>query len=368
MNGRLPTGAYFFLYGLVSANWLAISGEFGHRAQGDGLTVYFAWLVSFLMVPVGVAVGAWAVGVWSARRVVVWAAVVHCLVVGVSVFPGDVGLFAWVMVSAGLANGVVLVGLNCLAAGVERAAGRLFLPWCHGVLALGTFVGSLLWVVLVKVSVRAPEQLTWTAAVGVVVAVSLARFLPETELPDSWRGFSPDFTKLALVGIAAYGTADAVRRSVWRFDVGVEHLVSHLVAANAFTAGAAVGGLVCGVVAARIGLRNLLKASAVTTALGLVVLVASSTLSVAAIGFAVAGAGLAGVFPVMLSLAAARGSGRQSIAMLTVLGYVAGPIVSSAIGELSGARAGYVLAFLLVVPVLVFSLSSVAVSRDPAGT
>src|SRR5687768_6207536 len=121
MSGRLALGAYFFLHGVVSSSWLYTIGMFTSRFVvnpdnlGEGLMVGFVVLLSVVLVPVGMPLGAWLVGQAGARRVAVGAAGTGSLVLGGSAFAGSVGVLVLAMVVLGLANGALLVAMNTLA-------------------------------------------------------------------------------------------------------------------------------------------------------------------------------------------------------------------------------------------------------------
>lgn len=369
MNGRAAVGVYFFLHGVLNIGWLYQSSVAAGRLDGDARLVLS--LAAIVMLA-GMPLGAWLVGRLGARRVTVWAALGSSVVMSGMALTRDVAVLLPATVVFGLAIGTVLVAMNTLAAGVERATGRLFLPWCHGLLALGTLVGGVLSVVLLQARVSPQEQLLWIGAVSVVVIVGLARVLPEVELPDTSPRLPPNFAALAGTVVAVMLAAEVIRSSSWRFYETTSSIsidVFGLRGSHFFVLGLAVGGLAGGAVAARIGLRNLLNAGAVVTALGLVWLVLSSTLTVATVGFFVAGAGLSCMFPVLLNLAAANGSARHSIAALTAIGYLAasmGTYLFGLLGNVLDQR--YALAYLLVVPVLLFGLSRAVASPDHAGT
>lgn len=378
MHGRLAVGAYFFLHGVVSSSWLhafaMVTGRIAVDPHnlGEGLTVGLVVLLSVALVPVGMPLGAWLIGRWDARRVSIGAAVTSSLVVGGSVFAGSVGVLAAAMVTLGLANGILFVAMNTLAAGIERATGRLVLPWCHGWLALGGLIGGGLAAELVWARVPQIDRLLWTAAVGLVLAVGFARLLPEVDLPDTRPRMPRNFVLLTVVAFAALVAADVIRTAPWRLDAMTTSLPpssSGVIGGQFFALGMALGGFAGGLVAARIGVRNLVNVSAGVTALGIVWLTLSSALEVAVVGFLVTGAGLACLFPVVLGLAAKEGSARHAIAAVAAIGYVAVQ-VGSRVFDLLGyfLALPYSPAYLLLVPVVVAVAGGVLVPSDRAGT
>jgi hypothetical protein len=278
-----------------------------------------AALLAALVTPAGMLLGFWLVGQIDARRVTVWAAAGSCVISG-AVLLESLPVLTLAIVLLGLANGVFAVAANLLAAGVEQATGRLFLPWCHGLMALGAFGGALLVWQLVHFAVPYREQAVWTGAVGLVAVIALARVLPRAELPDSSPRLPPNFALLALGASAALVALDAV--SSW--SGGFHEMASELPVrgSHAVMLGVALGGLACRVVADRIGLRNLLGGGAVVAAVGLGWIALSPTPDVALAGHFVVGFGLSCVFPVLLGRAAAQGSARHSIAALGAVAHL----------------------------------------------
>jgi MFS family permease len=370
MRGRLALGGYFFLHGAVSSSWLYAMTMFTSRfaspgSLGAGIMVGLVVLLGVALAPLGMPLGAWLAGRWGVRPVAVASAVAAGLVLGGAAFAGSLGVLVLAMVGLALANGALLVAMNLLAAGVERESGRLVLPWCHGLLALGGLVGGLLAVQRIAAHVPQIEQLTWTAAISLALAVGLAKSLPDVELEDVRPRMPHNFVMLAGLAFAAGVAVDVVPRSAsWRLEVEVGGV--GLTGVHALTLGMAVGGLAGGLVAARIGVRNLLNVSAGLTALGLVWLLFVGEMDVSLAGFVVTGLGLSCLFPVALSLAAARGSARHAIAALTVIGYVAtlaGTQLTAWFSYLLDAR--FQLAYVLVVPVVVV-VAGVVLSRGSA--
>jgi hypothetical protein len=275
------------------------------------------------------------------------------------------------MVTLGLANGILFVAMNTLAAGLERATGRLVLPWCHGWLALAGLAGGALAAALVRAQVPQIDRLLWTAAVSLVLAVGLAKLLPEVDLPDTRPRLPRNFVLLAVVAFAALVAADVVRTAPWRLDAmmtGLPASSSGLIGGQFFALGMALGGFSGGLVAARIGVRNLVNVSAGVTALGVVWLMLSPALEVAVVGFLITGAGLSCLFPVVLSLAARGGSARHAIAAVAAVGYVATQ-VGSRLFELLGyfLALPYSPAYLLLVPVVVAVAGGALMPSDRAG-
>lgn len=371
MRSRLALGAYFFLHGVASSSWLYQASLSGSLLKADVLLVGLVLTLSVAAVPVGMPLGTWLIGEWGARRVTVWATVTFSLVLGGSAFAGSVAVLCLATVVVGLASGALLVAMNTLAAGLERDTGRLLLPWCHGWLALGGFVGSGLAVQLLRAFFPQVELLLWTAAVCIAVAVGLAKLLPEAELPDTRPRLPRNFVLLAVVAFAALMAADVVRTSWWLFRETMSELplVAYtLVGAQTFTLGVALGGFAGGPLAARIGVRHLLNTAAGVTALGLLWLVfVPPTPGLAAVGLLITGFGLSCVFPVVLSLAAAQGSARHAIAAVAAVGYVAAQ-AGSRLFVLLVLDVHHALVYLLVVPVLLAAVSAAVASRDRAGT
>lgn len=323
MTGRFALGAYFFLHGVVGTSWLFAMTTFTSRFAnpddlGQGIGVGLVVLLGVVLAPLGMPLGGWLAGRWGARVVAIASAVVSSLVLGGAAFAGSLGVLVLAMVGLAVANGALFVAMNLLAAGVEGASGRLVLPWCHGLLALGGLVGGLLATQLISAYVPQLDQLAWTAVISLVLAAGLAPLLPHVELDDTRPRMPQNFLLLAGVAFAAGVAVNVVRDSLsWRLEGAVS-----LSGGDVLWLGMAVGGLLGGAVAARIGVRNVLYAGAGLTALGLVWFLIEGGWDVSPAGFMITGLGLSCLFPLALSLAASSGSTRHAVTAVAVIGYL----------------------------------------------
>ncbi|MDX8036227.1 hypothetical protein SK803_39035 [Lentzea sp. BCCO 10_0856] len=364
MRGRVALGAYFFLHGGVGTSWLFAMSMFTSRfaspnSLGEGIAVGLVVLLGVALAPLGMPLGAWLAGRWGARAVAVTSAIAAGLVLGGAAFVGSLGVLALAMVGLALANGALFIAMNLLAAGLERDTGRLVLPWCHGLLALGGLVGSLLTAQLISAHVPQVDRLVWTAVISLVAAAGLAVLLPDVQLEDTRPRMPHNFLLLAGVALVAGVAADVLRASLsWRFEGAVSLNGSH-----ALGFGMAVGGLLGGLVAARAGVRNLLNAGAGLTALGLVWFLLEGGQEVSPAGFVITGLGLSCQFPVALSLAASWGSTRHAVTAVAAIGYL-GTLAGTQLFWLVGGL-GHAVVYLLVVPVLVVGLG-MTLSRGSA--
>ncbi len=187
---RNAVGLTFFLNGLVFASWVSripeVRSSFGLTNGQLGLVLLSIALGSVLALPsTGAALNAWGtvrivrfgavaatVGMWMAAL-----GLGHALPVTV------VGLFVY-----GLGIGVWDVAMNVEGAEVERALRRTVMPRFHAGFSLGTVVGALLGVLLIRLSVPAAVHLVAVVLVSVALVWRTSpAFLPIVETHQEQR-------------------------------------------------------------------------------------------------------------------------------------------------------------------------------------
>lgn len=249
----------------------------------------------------------------------------------------------------GAATGTMDVAMNAQAAAVQSALARPIMSSCHAGYSLGTFAGAgsagaLLWL-------GTPPALGVGVACLGLAAVMLrsgARLVADTgeaggpsfRLP---QGAAWVIGLLALLGYLAEGAvldwsaillADSLRVSASTATAGFA----------AFALAMTLGRLTGDAVVKRVGERRTLIASGLATATGLALALAAPAVTPAALGFALAGLGLANVVPILFT-AGARAPGLPpavGIAMVASLGYLgvlAGPALIGFAAEATGLRA-----------------------------
>jgi len=358
----------FFVNGAAFAAWAsrvpAIRGELGLSDAQLGLAL--------LGLAVGAVLGLPAAGVlvarWGSVAVVRASLVIFCG--SLALLPWSAGL-VWLtlaLTALGLGNSVLDVSMNTHGVEVERGYGRQILGGFHALFSFGGLAGALAGSAAAATGVSPRQHLTVAAFVLVTVGLGATRFmLPgQRDMGTVRQGLvRPDRT-LWVLGAVAFccmlceGVANDWSAVYVQDGLGGSPAVA-AAAFAAFSLTMAVGRLFADRVAMRFGRPRFLAVAGVLAGGGFGLGLAVPTPLAAVIGFALLGAGLAGVVPAMFS-AAAEGREQAAPAISTVatmgyFGFLAGPPLIGALAQASSLRA----ALLVAVVLLVISLPAGAV-------
>ncbi|CDN47992.1 MFS transporter [Neorhizobium galegae] len=271
------------------------------------------------------------------------------------------------------------VAANMISAGIEQRTGRKVLSRSHGFWSVGLLAGSLCSGFLAEKAVTPFVQ--QTLATGFVIAACLFVFWvtpkdPAPETPPDRKGSTyvlPDRT-IVLICIMVFGLC-IVEGAV--YDWGIFFLREQLkadpaiagVLYAAFTVGMGLTRLSGDMLRDSFGSIILVRASAVSVALGIVLLVAMPSLTLAGAALFLIGCGVALAFPLAVSTTIARGKGRPSenlaaLSLTLMLSTIGVPPLLGFIAE----HVSLVATFLVLLPcVLVsFLMAPVAEGRRPS--
>lgn len=283
----------------------------------------------------------------GARKAVAVCAVVMALTLGLALHWSSFGLLLLSMVLLGSSQSVYDVAINTEGSALEAAGGRPIMGGLHGMFSVGGMAGAALAGALLRVQVPAPWQL---AAVGLGVALWMllaARWLLPTPAPVPGGQQAAHFAwprgALLVIGLLIFAgmSAEGVM-----YDWSVLYLQQelHMAPAQAAMGYAAFSGAMALTrfaadrLRSRFSERLLLRASGVTTAAAMSVVLLSGHPGLALLGYALIGAGLAMVVPILFS-AASRvpgSSAAAAIAAVSSIGYVGfmmGPPLIGAIAQ-----------------------------------
>jgi fucose permease len=378
-RARVAVALVFALNGLVFASWVsrlpAVREALGLSTGQLGLLLLCVSVGSVLGLPTSGPV----VARFGPTRTVLGGAgivAVGLLLVSAGVGTPSVPLTGVGLVLTGLGVGSWDVAMNVEGADVERRLDRTLMPRFHAGFSLGTVAGALLGAAAAAAGVPVQAQLALTGVASVVaVAVCLRAFLPvehaaadalpALRVSQAWReprtllvgvlvlcfafveGTANDWLAIALVD--GHGTSDAVGA------LGFACFVA------AMTASRTVGGSLL----TRYGRTAVLRATALLSVAGLLLVVLSSAVPVVLLGAVLWGAGAALGFPVGMSAAADDEAGAAvRVSVVSSIGYTAFLAGPPLVGLLAEPERLGVLRALLVV--LVALLVGAAVARSAA--
>jgi predicted MFS family arabinose efflux permease len=301
-----------------------------------------------------------------------------------------VALFAF-----GAGNGALDVSMNAAGIRVERALGRPVLSGMHAAYSAGALAGSAAGGAAAAAGLGLRTHALLAAGVALACALAATRWLPRgaaDRAPDPSSGpadlgAAPRVRRrvlptpvllLGVVGFAALlaeGAAGDWSALYLRTEAGAGPGTA-AAAYAAFSAAMLVGRVLGDRLRARVPAVRLLAGSAGVAALGLAAGLAVGGVAAGVVGFAVLGAGLAVIVPVVFAaggtlppertgMPAARALGRVNT--LSYLGLLAGPPIVGAVAGAVGLRAALVVPVVLAAAIAVLAGPAVGAGRRGAG-
>jgi MFS family permease len=381
-RSRVAVLAYFFILGAATATWSArlpaIKAAL-HLSDGRLGLALFA-------VPVGsvltLAFSGRVTDRFGAGRVIRASGVACPLALVPIGLAGDLGWLMAALACYGAMAGLLDVAMNACGARLEAAHGRPILSSLHAGYSIAGLAGAGIGALSAGLGIGVLPTLAATAAVliaGGLVAGPRVVIPPPAAEPDqaddaprrSARQLSMLILVLGLLALAGQvGEGSAGDWSAVYLHVDL-HSSAAFAAAGlaAFSIMMAAGRLAGDGLAARFGPVRLVRASALLAGLGLAAGLLIATPAAAVAGFALLGAGLAGIFPQIVSAAvrldparAGRTIGR--IAAIAYSGLLSGPVLIGALASGVGLRDALLLPAAL--SILTAALAGILNAGSPA--
>ncbi|HSM39588.1 MAG TPA: MFS transporter [Afifellaceae bacterium] len=269
------------------------------------------------------------------------------------------GLFAALFV-CGFIVALIEVAMNTEAGVIEKRAGRRIMSQCHGFWSIGTVVGAALGGLFAQAATTPLWQFILLNPLFAIAAFSAAWMLPgdapRQQAEAAGRFFVLPGRKLFFlclmpVGIMALEGAMMDWSAVFVREVLLGQPFEAATAYVVFAAMMAVTRLAGDRLAERYGPARVVLVSSLAAALGAAMFSAAPGLAVALVGAALAGFGVATIYPLAVSAAAAA-PGKSSEANVAAVSFIAfsiflvGPPLIGGLAELFGLR----IALALLVP------------------
>lgn len=377
---------FFFLPGIAMSSWVTrtpdVRDQLGESTAEMGLILFGLSVGSMI----GILCSGRFVERLGTRPVIVLGTaliIAGTMVIGAgSAVPSaplvTAGLFLF---GAGMGSGEVAVNVD--GADVERITGTPVLPTLHGCFSLGTVVGALAGMT----ATAAQLPVSWHLAVITLAATGMlihaSRALPtgvglstkvrttdaaEHTGPQVWKD-----RKLLLIGAIvlamalAEGAANDWLPLLMVDGHGLDATAGSLVYVG-FAAAMTLGRFCGTYFLVRFGRATVLRASALSGALGLVLVIFSDNVAVAATSVVFWGLGASLGFPVALSAAGDSGPDQTArVSLVAIIGYVAflvGPPSLGFLGDHYGLRTAMVAVLVLVASAIL--IAPAADTRDRA--
>lgn len=341
---RVAISALFFALGAGFGDWVVRIPDVQHHlglSQG-------ALGAALLAVSAGALIGMPVAGYLSARIdsavLTTITAVVFTVSLALPAVAPDLPVLIAALVLLGIGNGALGVTMNAQGALLERRKNTPIMASFHGVFSIGGLLGSLVAGTAAGAGITAPAHLAGTAAVLTAVALASARFLIRDRPESGGTAFArPDkrlavFGLLALCGLLCEGAVSDWSAVLMR---DVRHVSPGLVGMGYTGFAVAMAGMrLCGDrVTARLGPRSAVSLAGTAALIGSVVIVFASSAWASILGFAILGAGLAVVFPTVVSVVS-RQEARPAVAVSATstvgyFGFLAGPPIIGYLAQLT---------------------------------
>jgi fucose permease len=294
-------------------------------------------------------------------------------------WPGYVTLLL-AMVVFGSTMSVYDVGINTEGSALEAAGGRPIMGGLHGMFSVGAMLGAGLAAVLLRLNVPATWQLGGMGLFVSVWMVLASRWMLPTAPATGEATEVPQFAwprgKLLIIGLLIFAgmSAEGVMQDWCVLYLKQEvHMPQDQAAIGlaAFAGAMAVMRFIADGLRARYSERRLLRASGVVTAVAMAIVLLSGSPLVSIIGFAVIGAGLAMVVPILFG-AASRVPGTTPAAAIAAVssigysGFMVGPPLIGGIAQHASLTAALVVV-IVAAGILALSAHYVPDNKQPDG-
>jgi MFS family permease len=342
----------FFVHGFLFASWTAHIPQLKQNLDLSDGRLGFALLGAPIGSVLAIGVAARILSRVGSRPLVRLALLGYCVSGPFIGLTGSFGTFFVAFLVWGFFQGLLDASMNTQAVAVERFSGRVLMPGFHGSWSSGALFGAVVGAAAVGLGVSLSAQLLVLAALGLLVV----GWLTTRMIPDRPAGDDPEPSmgngrgrhgvlqrELVVLGGIAFadmlceGAAADWAAVYLRNSLHTTPLVAGLgfaIYAFAMLAVRLSGNRLF----TRFAAYRLLPALALMATLGFAAgLVIARPVSVL-IGFALLGAGLGSVVPMILSAAGAVGNVNTGRAVASVAGcgwagYVVGPVVIGAVAS-----------------------------------
>lgn len=276
---------------------------------------------------------------------------------------GDLAGLAVAFVASGASAGLVDVAMNTQGALAERRHPQAIFASFHAAFSFGAMGGAALAGLAAALDVSPAANLAAVGAAGVALGLAASRWMLGSSHDAAGSGplFARPTGALAVLGAialcaamseGAVGDWSAILLAESR---GASESLA-VVGLAAFSATMGIGRVAADPVRARLGARGLLRTGSLCVVVGMAAVVAPLGSAAAIAGFAVAGIGLAGLFPIALLLGSEApgqppAAGIAAVSTAGYAGFLVGPAVIGLGAELTSLPAALTLVIGLAVVV-----------------
>jgi len=357
---RHATRVLFLALGVVAGTWGAHVASVKARYALSDATLSIALLAAAIGAVLSLFVAGRFVGRLGARRGAALAAGGTCLMLAVVLELGSFVALVPAMLCFGAATSLFDVAINTEGSELESLGGRAIMSNLHGMFSVGGMLGAALAALLLGAGVAPGLQLAAVAVGTAAVAWVASRGMLETHAPAAgserpahfvWpRGALLVIGLLILAGMTAEGVMYDWCVLYLKQDLGVPQARAAIGYA-AFAAAMALARFGGDALRSRYSERSVLRCSAALAAVAMAVVLLARHETVALVGFALVGAGLAPVAPILFNAAtrvpgASRAAAIASVTSIGYSGLMIGPPLVGSIATASSLTAALVVVVL----------------------
>lgn len=367
-QARVAVAAVFAANSAVLTAWITRIPDVKARLGVSDGTLGLALLCLALGALVAQPTVGWLLGRVSSRRITTIIGVLFCCSILLPAHASTLWLLMPALFVFGACNGALDVAMNAQAAQIEEQWGRPIMSSFHGLWSIGGLVGSALGGLAAARGLALSTHFLIAGTLGLVIVVAAAPWLWPDQV--STAGHEPSFAlpprallAMGLIAFAVLFCEGAVAdwsavylRDTLRSTPGVA-----AAGYSAFALLMAIGRLTGDRLTERLGPLALVRGGGVLVVLGMALALLSAMPALAIVGFASVGAGVACIFPLLLSAASrtpgvAPGAAIAGIATAGYTGFLVGPPLIGALANLIGL--GGALGTLIVAGALVALLAN----------
>lgn len=371
---RIAVSLLFLANGFMMGNWAPKIPEFADRLaiseSGIGLMLLVFGVGSLMMMPVAGS----QIARFGSRKVVEVATILFIPTLLLVTLAPNIWTAAIAVFLFGGLTGAMDVAMNANAVEVERSMRRSIMSSCHAFWSLGGLLGAATGGILIAYLGVLAHAVLLTVVTAAIFLVARPMILADAPHPTEERKkaglpLSPLPWLIGLVALFSMIPEGAV------LDWGAVYLRNELGASvalsgfayAAFALTMAIMRFAGDLVRDRFGAVLTLRVSTVLSFVGLVISGTASDISVAMIGFAIAGIGISNMVPIAFSAAGnlpgmAPGIGLSVVTTMGYSGILFAPSIIGFIAEHTGMAVIFVV--LALFNILVFGLSSLARHAD----
>lgn len=358
----------FAVHGMIMAGWIARIPYVKDKLEMSEGTLGLVLLAASLGIIMSLPIVGGFINRYSSRRVTWWGSMAYATFLPFLMLMPSVPTLAIMLFIYASGAAFMDISMNAQAVEVEKQAKKPLMSSFHGAFSIGNFIGAILSSAIIYLDIDPVWHLViFTVLAWILVNAVTPALIPDTQPEgDGGEKPSPIFTlppKVILpLGIIAFCAAIGEGAmndwtTVYLKDVLKTSEGFATFGFAAFSLMMTVGRFSGDYLIQRFGRVIMIQGGALVTSLGLILVVLIPSAYVSLIGFALAGAGLALMIPIVFSVAGTMpdipaGTGIASAASLGYLGFLAGPPIIGFLAELSSLRLSFLFVAILMAVLL----------------